>query len=85
MTAEVVEFKAGDADQAACIELLEKALEMARAGKIRDVAVVAAVRDEDGPQFWHGYYGDGAYATLLAGVSALTFDLHYRRYKEAET
>ena len=80
MPAEVVSFVAPDNDKQAVVELLEEALEKARAGQVRDVAVVLALNDEDGPQFWHGYYGDAAYATILAGVSALTFDLHYRRY-----
>ncbi|MDV3257742.1 MAG: hypothetical protein LOX97_08190 [Sphingomonas sp.] len=49
-----------------------------------DCAVVLVIRDEDGPQFWHGYYGQGAYGALVAGVSALEFDLHYRRYLPEE-
>lgn len=66
------------------VELLEDALAKARAGKVADCAVVLVIRDEDGPQFWHGYYGQGAYGALVAGVSALEFDLHYRRYLPEE-
>jgi len=76
----VVEFQSATTDREAVIELLQDALEKARAGQAVYAAVVLAIRDEDGPQFWHGYYGEGAYATLLAGVSGLEFDLHYRRY-----
>jgi hypothetical protein len=77
---EVVAFTAPDDDQQAVIRMLEEALAKARAGQVRDVAVVLAFRDENGPQFVHSYYGEAAYATILAGVSALEFDLHYRRY-----
>jgi hypothetical protein len=77
---EVVAFSAPDDDQKAVVELLEEALAKAKAGQVRDIAIVCAIRDEDGPQFWHGYYGEAAYSTLLAGISALEFDLHYRRY-----
>ncbi|MGN6538951.1 MAG: hypothetical protein ACTHKQ_24890 [Mesorhizobium sp.] len=77
---QVIEFQSATADREAVIELLEDALEKARAGQAVNAAIVLAIRDEDGPQFWHGYYGERAYATLLAGVSALEFDLHYRRY-----
>jgi len=81
--AELVQFKAESADQQEVIDLLEDALVKARAGQIRDIAIVAAVRDENGPKFMTSYYGEGAYAIILAGVSALEFDLHYRRYQEA--
>jgi hypothetical protein len=80
----LVEFRPDTSDQDAVIGLLEEALEKARSGEAKDVAIVLAIRDEDGPQFWHGYYGEVAYSTILAGVSALTFDLHYRRYREDE-
>jgi hypothetical protein len=80
----VVPFIADGDDQAAVVDLLEDALAKAKAGQVRDVAIVLAIRDEDGPQFWHGYYGEVAYATILAGVSALEFDLHYRRYVPVE-
>lgn len=80
MAAQVLAFKANDSDQEAVISVLEEALAKARAGQVVDVAVVLAIRDEDGPQFWHSYYAGAAYATVLAGVSALEFDLHYRRY-----
>jgi hypothetical protein len=46
-------------------------------------SALPAIRDEDGPQFWTSYYGNGSYATILAGVSALEFDLHHERYVEA--
>jgi len=81
--AELVQFKAESADQREVVDLLEDALVKARAGQIRDIAIVAAVFDENGPQFVTNYYGEGAYAIILAGVSALEFDLHYRRYQEA--
>lgn len=76
----VVEFKPSAEDQEAIIELLEETLEKARLGHVRDIAIVVALRDDDGPQFWHAYLGNAAYATIVAGVSALQFDLHYRRY-----
>ena len=76
----VIEFQSDSEDREAVIELIEDALEKARAGQAVDAAIVLAIRDENGPQFWHGYYGQRAYATILAGVSALEFDLHYRRY-----
>jgi hypothetical protein len=82
--AEIVKFAARDDDKEAVIELLETALEKARAGEMNDVLIVAAIKDENGPQFWHGYYGQAAYATLLAGLSAAEFDLHYRRYNPDE-
>lgn len=82
MVAEVIAFRADDTDQQAVVGLLEEMLEKARSGEVVDIAIVAAIRDEGGPQFWHGYYGQSAYGTLLAGVSALEFDLHYRRYTE---
>jgi hypothetical protein len=81
--AEVVAFKADTSSQQSCVEILKDALAKALAGEMVDVAVVAAIRDEDGPQFWTSYHGAGAYAVLLAGVSALTFDLHHERYLEA--
>jgi hypothetical protein len=80
MSLKVVTYEADKSDKDAVIELLEEALEKARAGQMKDVAIVAALHDENGPQFWHGYYAEAAYSTLLAGVSALEFDLHYRRY-----
>ena len=80
----VIPFKADTSDQEAVVGLLEEALEKARAGEIKDIAIVAAIQDKDGPQFWHGYYAEAAYGTLLAGVSALTFDLHFRRYMPDE-
>lgn len=76
----VVQFKAPETDQQAVIEILETALATAKAGSVRDVAVVMSINDDDGPQFATSYYGEGAYASLLAGVSALEFDMHYRRY-----
>lgn len=78
--AEIVQFKADTSDQDAVIDVLEQALAKAKAGEMIDVLVVAAIKDADGPQFWHGYYGEAGYATLLAGLSAVEFDLHYRRY-----
>jgi hypothetical protein len=78
--AQVLAFPVSDADRDAVVSVLEEALRRARAGEVVDVAVVLAVRDDDGPQFWTSYYGQRAYATILAGVSALDFDLHYRRY-----
>lgn len=80
--AEIVQFRACSSDREAVIELLEDALEKAKSGQVNDAAIVLALNNEDGPQFWHGYYGEGAYATIVAGVSALEFDLHYRRYQE---
>jgi len=80
----VVRIAADERDQSVVIKLLEDALALARAGKVNDAAVVLALRDENGPQFWRGYYGEGAYATLLAGVSALEFDLHYERTRKEE-
>jgi hypothetical protein len=77
----VVNIAADDRDQRIVVKLLEDALEMARAGKVRDAAVVLALQDDEGPQFWHGYHGEAAYATVVAGVSALQFDLHYERYR----
>lgn len=78
----VVEFRPQADDQDAVVGILEQALADARAGKVVDVAVVMAYRDEDGPQFVTSYYAEVAYSTILAGVSALEFDLHYRRYQE---
>lgn len=78
----IVPFVAADQDQQAIVALLENALERARSGQVRDVAIILAIKDKDGPQFWHRYYGQAAYATILAGVSALEFDLHYRRCVE---
>lgn len=82
--AELVQFKATDEAQQAVIELLEETLLKARAGEVRDIAIVAAIRDEDGPQHWHGYYGQEAFAVLVAGVAALGFSLQYERHKEHE-
>jgi len=76
----VVKLEAAEDDKQAVIELLEEALEKAKAGEVNDIAIVMAIRDDDGSQFWHGYHAEAAYATILAGVSALEFDLHYRRY-----
>lgn len=80
MPAEVIQFAADQTDQEAIIEILEDALTKARSGTVLDVAVITAERDSDGPAFHTAYYGQSAYASLLAGVSALEFDLHYRRY-----
>lgn len=77
--AEVVAFRASDEDRARVVGLLEEALVEARLGRVIDVAIVLAVRDEDGPQFWLKYWGRRAYSTLVTGVSALAFDLHYQR------
>jgi hypothetical protein len=79
----VVAFQADNSDQDTCIDILEAALAKAKAGEMVDVAVIGAIRDENGPQFWTSYYGGGSYATILAGVSALEFDLHHERYVEA--
>ena len=68
---QVIEFQAANEDRETVISLLEGALEKARAGQVVDAAVVLAIQDGDGPQFWHSDYGQRAYATLLAGVSAL--------------
>jgi hypothetical protein len=77
---ELVKFKASTSDQEAIISLLEETLAKAKAGEVKDIAIVAAIQDQNGPQFWHCHYGQAAYSTLLAGVSALEFDLHFRRY-----
>jgi hypothetical protein len=84
MAATVVDLGAHDDDREAVVEILENALEQARSGVVRDVAVILAVRDDDGPQFQIRYYGEAAYSTILAGTSALEFDLHYRRYVPEE-
>jgi hypothetical protein len=81
----VVEFKADQSDQEAVIEILEATLEKARAGRLKDVAIVTAEADpEEGPMHVYAYYGQGAFATLVAGVAALAFDLQYDRHKDAE-
>lgn len=84
MTSNVVAFKADTTDQDACISILEKALEDAKAGKMVDVAVIAAVNLGEGPEMSIAYWGEGNYACLVAGVSAIQFDLHHQRYLEAE-
>lgn len=84
MSAEVVKFQADDGDKASVIEILEHALEEARAGKVKDVAVVMALHDENGPQHVTAYHGNGAFAVLVAGVQSLAFDLQYRAYVERE-
>lgn len=81
--AEIVKLEACAGDQEAVVALLEEALEKARSGVVIDVAVVMAIRDEDGPSFCSAYHGEAAYAMLLAGVSALEFELHHDRYAQA--
>lgn len=81
--AEIIEFVASDEDRERVVAILERALEKARLGEIVDVAVVAATRDEDGSGFVLTYWGQRAYAVLLAGASALQFDLHHERYRDA--
>lgn len=81
---ELVQLNANEGDQKEIVGLLEETLERARRGEIKDIAIVAALHDSDGPQFWHGYSAEVAYGTLLAGVSALAFDLHYQRYMDAD-
>lgn len=81
----VVRFEAKKDGQAVMIDMLERALDRVKAGEVADLAIVAVIRDGDGPQFWHSYWGEGAYGALVCGVSALEFDLHYRRYAEVQT
>lgn len=78
----VAQFEASERAKTCMIEMLEGALAKVKAGEVADLAIVAAIRDEDGPQFWFTYWGEGSFATLVCGVSALEFDLHYRRYAE---
>jgi len=80
----IVELRANDEDREACISILEKQLERARRGELRDVAVITAYHDEDGPGFSFHYHGYGHYAGLLAGVSALTFNMHITRCEELD-
>lgn len=75
----VIELRANDEDREACISILEKTLAAARRGEIRDVAVVTAFTDDQGPGFGFSYHGYGHYAALLAGVSALTFHMNFTR------
>lgn len=81
MVAELLQFRAVDEDRKAIIAILSEALDSAEAGHIIDVAVVTVERSGDGPSFNTAYYGQSGYAALLAGVSALEFDLHWQRYK----
>jgi len=84
MTPTVVEFKPRDDAQQAAVEAFTELLEQAKRGEVLDFAVVIATRNESGPQHWIKYYGQEAYATIVAGTAALSFDLQYQRYKQDE-
>lgn len=69
-------------EQADVVELLEQALEEARSGVIRDVALVLARHSDQGPMFTFRYCGEHQYAAIVAGTAALAFDLQYTRADE---
>lgn len=76
---QLVEFRASSEDRESVIGVLREALEAAESGRLIDVGVVGAYASDDGPEMYVRYYGEAAYATLIASVSLLNFDLHYRR------
>lgn len=81
----IVEFKADRTDQEVIVGILERVLERAKAGRLKDVAVVTAEIDPDrGPMHAHFYYGQGAFATIVAGVASLAFSLQYDGHKASE-
>jgi hypothetical protein len=82
--AELLLFKAPDDDAEAVIEIIEDILEKARRGEVSDIAIAAAIRDKDGPQQWHSYYGQGAYSVLVSGIASLAFAVQYDARKEHE-
>lgn len=79
----IVQLQPDADDQEAIIDILEDALEKARSGEMKDVAVAAVLkRDGEDPTMWCKYWAEAQYGTLVGSVSALAFDLHYRRYGE---
>jgi len=78
----VVDLKADQDDREEIIRILEEALEKAKKGEILDAGVVYVARDEDAEMaYFHHYYGHNHFALLLAGVSAMEFDMNMVAYE----
>lgn len=63
----------------AIIDELQASLD---SGRLRDVAVLMAEHDEEGPGWRINYWGERMVASLLAASTHLQFDIHHRAYDE---
>lgn len=79
--AEVVKFVAADGERAAVVDVLRAALAAAEAGRIVSVAVATVERGEAGPTLNRAYTGEQHFASLVASVASLAFDLQWGAYE----
>ena len=82
MTAELVAFEASIEDKTALQAIIDMLQQRLDAGELRDLAVIQAVRDDNGPGWEINFWGERQAASLLAGCTHLQFEMHYSRYEE---
>lgn len=66
------------------VELLEKTLEEAKSGEVRDIAIAGVSQTKEGPVLFYRWYGEEEYGSLAGSVAGLAFDLQWQRFKEMD-